>query len=878
MDPFALRALACAGWFAALLIPGCGEASRSGATSISQNGAAQNPSRSSRSEISEGEGAHYPAPSDAGRPQEQEREKDGPGLLSRSPEPGDDNVWVRSPIVLRFSGELDPDSVNASSVYLHADTGPIESEVHLTVDRREIRVTLLSLPPGPARVTITASDAIRDLAGRAFVGASWSWTLPLWQEPARFASIPVEHVHHASIAIDRQHRTIAKWLQDDGGGPSLGVARLEQDGFRVLPGANEALERPLTSAHIAVSNEDDPIVVVAAGDALDEIYSIRYRENRWELLGEGPLSEPTRGSRDPLLRVSSDGTLVAAWIEQDDTIAVRSFGDGRWGDPLPGWTSTGAIQSFDLALVDETPIVAVSTATESGHDVRVLQYDSAENGWAALGGPLDRIASQDASRPTLAAGSNGQLAIAWLEHDGVSYNLYAAQYEPGSQQWILLGPAVELELDAQAAIGGLALAPDGTPLLSWSESVAPRRSAYVARWTGRWEVLGGALDQERSAEPRALAVDSDGHPTVLLQPRDGSRSQPWLERYNGSPSAPAGLVERSAAGCSIPGDGDPSFPSTLSQTGCFADVQRRIPIAGFLPYSLNSALWSDGASKRRFVMIPDGQTIGYTEQNGWQLPVGTVLIKEFLLERVPGAPADVLPMETRFLIKRCEPGACRAAWQGYSYQWNDAGTEAELLSNQTETVFKDWSAAARTHRHGYPGRDQCNQCHAVAAGGALGLQTGQLNRNHDYGRYVDNQLRAFDAIGLFGTSAASVAAERTFRLPMPNDAAYSLHDRVRAYFHANCSHCHRPDGRWPVVDLRFAAPLLGADAPNPNICDKLVPGNAAASLLFVKTSVRPPDVPIEMKGDPMPPLATLLTDSRQLAVTAAWIDEMAACP
>ena len=41
-------------------------------------------------------------------------------------------------------------------------------------------------------------------------------------------------------------------------------------------------------------------------------------------------------------------------------------------------------------------------------------------------------------------------------------------------------------------------------------------------------------------------------------------------------------------------------------------------------------------------------------------------------------------VETRFMIKRCEPGACRASWQGYSYQWNDAGDEATLLDNTSE--------------------------------------------------------------------------------------------------------------------------------------------------------------------------------------------------
>lgn len=113
---------------------------------------------------------------------------------------------------------------------------------------------------------------------------------------------------------------------------------------------------------------------------------------------------------------------------------------------------------------------------------------------------------------------------------------------------------------------------------------------------------------------------------------------------------------------------------------------------------------------------------------------------------------------------------------------------------------------------------------------------------------------------------------------MPYDSAEPLAARVRSYAHANCSHCHRPDGRWPVVDLRFDAELRAAADPSPNICDKLVPGDASASLLYRKVSARLPDLPPGFQGDPMPPLATLIADERQLPAVAAWIDGMTSCP
>jgi hypothetical protein len=328
----------------------------------------------------------------------------------------------------------------------------------------------------------------------------------------------------------------------------------------------------------------------------------------------------------------------------------------------------------------------------------------------------------------------------------------------------------------------------------------------------------------------------------------------------------------------LPEDGDAAFPRTLSETKCFTDVPRRVPAPGFIPYEVNSPLWSDGAHKRRFFSLPEGRTIGFSEREAWQLPVGTLFIKEFLREREAGKPATIFPVETRFLVKRCEPGACRAAWQGYSYQWNDAGTEASLLDNETDEVFKEWTIGTQVIKHGYPARDQCTQCHALAAGGTLGLQTPQMNRTLDYGAVVDNQLRALEHVGVFGRGSALPPLDKLFRFPTPTDPAFSTDERMRSYFHSNCSHCHRSDGRWPVIEFRYDAALVAATEPNANICNELVPGNAEMSKLYIKASVREPNLPPGFTGKPMPPVATLVADARQLPVLKAWIDQMKSCP
>jgi len=302
------------------------------------------------------------------------------------------------------------------------------------------------------------------------------------------------------------------------------------------------------------------------------------------------------------------------------------------------------------------------------------------------------------------------------------------------------------------------------------------------------------------------------------------------------------------------------FPATLSATHCFADLASRTPADGVIPYDLNAPLWSDGAHKRRWLVLPGVAPIGFTSDDFWDLPVGTILIKEFLVDGVadpavsPSAAdaGPARPIETRFLTKG------DAGWKGYSYRWNDA----------TATRMQSWY---------YPSRSDCGTCHNAAAGGSLGLQTGQLNRSYDYDGIVDNQLRAMEHIGLFGGSLP----ERPDALPRYvalTDESIPIETRVRSYLQSNCAHCHRPGGpSAAVMDLRVTTPLAATGmldvAPtrgdlgiaNPAIVRS---GDPETSVLYQRMKVRGPNQ--------MPPIASSVVDAQALDVVRRWIISLGA--
>ncbi|HMJ55533.1 MAG TPA: Ig-like domain-containing protein [Polyangiaceae bacterium] len=837
-----------------------------------------------------------------------------PTLKQRIPETGDDNVWAGAPIRLLFSEPLAPGSVDEAAVLLQSEAGAVAKRTTLSDDGREIRVVIESPHLGPAKLTVTVANTVTDVAGNAFAGASWSFNVPLWQRPGAMAAASGTGPLRPALALDPGQNPVIAW-QD---AAAIRVSRLIDGRWQRLAAVPSVRSNAVASGpRIAVTSEDEPIVAWQESAEEQHIYVKRYRGGSWELMGAEPVDAGSgKEAGEPVLVIDEDDRPVLAWIEDKSRVEIRRWEGNAWQPAVAAWVPGFSITDLALALEGTFPVVAVTATGARSSDVRVVRWRTGGTGgkWELIGAPLDRAIEHAATRPSLAISRDGVIGVAWQENDGLSDNVYAAGYDEVEGAWRFWGKALDVDFDASAVTPSLGFMREGTPTVAWSEAHVAGARTYVGRFNGTvWDVPGAGLDPvgSRSSMSAALVLDNASNPVLVWEARGeaegGAIAEVQARRYNGGPELPFGLVERRPPPCAFP-EVTADFPRTLSETKCFTDVPRRVPAPGLIPYDVNSPLWSDGAIKRRFIILPEGRTIVVSDKLGWQFPVGAILVKEFLFEREPGNPATIFPMETRFLIKRCESGACRAAWEGYSYQWNDDATEATLLDNTNQTIFKDWPSGGSVHRHSYPSRGECTQCHVNVAGGVLGLQTVQMNRNFDYGGAVDNQLRALARAGVFGSGPpmdggvapdggasidgdvppdGGVSPDAGFsfgpldalpRLPTPGDVAYSVNERVRSYFHSNCSHCHRPDGRWPVINLLYDAPLIGAKEPNHNICDELVPGDAEASRLFIKDSARLGSLPPDFFGLPMPPLATLLPDQRQLPTLKAWINQMETCP
>ncbi len=316
--------------------------------------------------------------------------------------------------------------------------------------------------------------------------------------------------------------------------------------------------------------------------------------------------------------------------------------------------------------------------------------------------------------------------------------------------------------------------------------------------------------------------------------------------------------------------GNAPFPRLLSQTGLFRDLGVLAPAAGVHEYSVQAELWSDGAHKRRFVALTGG-VMDFTPEEPFTLPQGAVLVKHFELETRVGDPSSRRRLETRVLVHE------QAGWSGYTYRWNPAQDDAELIgARATESIeIEDPSAPGgrRTQLWTYPARTDCTTCHNPAAGTLLGIRTRQLNRPITAGGSTKNQLQHWSDLRLLrGLSDPQ-------QLPAyadPSDQAQPLAARARAYLAVNCALCHAPGAPAPTdLDLRIttAEQDLRAIDVRPSHGDLGLPdawrirsGSKEASVLWERMR--------RLDATRMPPLASHLVHQQAVDLIGAWIDAL----
>jgi len=414
-----------------------------------------------------------------------------------------------------------------------------------------------------------------------------------------------------------------------------------------------------------------------------------------------------------------------------------------------------------------------------------------------------------------------------------------------------------------AVTGGIVYRGTGVPSLTGSYVFGDSSRQHI--WAVRnVDALGTSSDSMATQPAKDLLFD--GTPvSSFAEDQDGELFATTLFPTGAFPARIWAVEEAPPPVGGDAGVGGP--PDLLSKTGCFETADPKTPLPALIPYAPSAELFSDNATKRRWLAMPETKTIAIGADGDFDFPNGSVLVKEFSV--------NGKKIETRFFVRQDADGR----WAAYTYQWNDGQTDAALVPSTGASLDvgggQTWA---------FPTRAQCHQCHTRVAGSTLGLELAQLNHDIAYpstGRTA-NQLVTLNAIGVL--DALPAAPSTLPNLAAITDTTRTIEDRARGYVHSNCANCHRPEGpTFTPLDLRFSTTFK-----NMNICnalptiddlDALIPanprlfaaGDPQRSVMYWRLATTDSSIR-------MPPVGRSLTHGPGVTLLSDWISATPTCP
>lgn len=317
--------------------------------------------------------------------------------------------------------------------------------------------------------------------------------------------------------------------------------------------------------------------------------------------------------------------------------------------------------------------------------------------------------------------------------------------------------------------------------------------------------------------------------------------------------------------------GNQAPPPDLRGTGLYADFAAKTVAPGNLAYVPQYPLWSDGASKLRWIRLPPGTRIDVSNPDAWVFPVGTKVWKEFSF--------DGRRVETR-LMESTAPGQ----WRFASYAWDADGNEAVLVP---ASGLRGVVEIAPGIRHDIPGVLDCRACHEGVRTEVLGFGALQLSPDRDPGApNAEAPVPGEVDLGVLVDRGLLRHAPAEWALRPPHvDAPTGTGRAALGYLHANCGNCHDATGPLAArgVLLRHSVASSGAAEPalattvnrpgryripgaEPGSTWLIRPGDPEHSSVWYRMATRNP-------FRQMPPLATRRVDDEATNLVRRWIAE-----
>jgi hypothetical protein len=419
-------------------------------------------------------------------------DRTAPQVVSRTPEPGAQDVWVKSPIQAVFSEPLKASTVSDASVRLTVGTVEVARTVSLSADGRTVTVVPGEDVVPPKSVAVVFSGEVTDLTGNPLPEtATWSWFHPVTRLAPYGPSLPEAEgrtvVYVPALLPDGDGGVIVSRIEQDGTNKYLRIYK--QTGTEWIPMGGSLAFRDSYSELDEVTMELDPVhkVPVIAwheGNGSNEserIYVARWTGSNWDYLGgTAGVTPDSPYSTFPSLALNDAGTpFVALTNDTELTTHVYRWTGNAWsvlGDSLG--SALGAITYRAISIETNTsghPIVAVMARKESTFGLYVVEWTGSE--WRPFGG------TAEASKPPFDFNSNiassiqfmldaqGKPVLSWISGSPeqgkrtFSYILDGDQWKTRCAPFLIAADSTD--------IGIFQMDTSGVLWLAWSEKDTP---------------------------------------------------------------------------------------------------------------------------------------------------------------------------------------------------------------------------------------------------------------------------------------------------------------------------------------------------------------------------------------------------------------------
>jgi uncharacterized repeat protein (TIGR03806 family) len=315
------------------------------------------------------------------------------------------------------------------------------------------------------------------------------------------------------------------------------------------------------------------------------------------------------------------------------------------------------------------------------------------------------------------------------------------------------------------------------------------------------------------------------------------------------------------------------FPAKLSAWHLFTGNPAALkPNARVVPYDLNTPLFSDYATKYRFVWMPPGTSATYNDTEAFDFPEGTIFSKTFAFPDADQGGKQRL-IETRLLV------SSPSGWVTLPYVWNREQTEATLdvAADPTTVHWVHPSGTRYTIDYVIPNTNQCKGCHDRSKiVTPIGPKARNLNKDFNYPEGRFNQLAYWTKIGyLKGAPPPELAP----KLAAWDEPSIALDARARAYLEVNCAHCHNPRGPANTTGLYLLA--AQTDPMRLGLCKVPVSaGQGSGDLLFDVVQGKPEESILVHRMESttpkimMPELGRTMVHREGVTLIREWIASM----